>query len=323
MKKIIILAGAIALFLGCTNEENVTQSSNDLKDVFAQAGPIAVGTLDNISFRDYVVPGTTNAVYWKAGDEIALVQDDNGTFQGSGNHHPFTYDNSKGLQELICKGHFTRNTAEDHEGGTITGGDYIVVYPYGLYSQEQYTLNGGKLHFNFPQTQTQLSQTQLSNGSLDNFGPTDFMYSNLFPVLQKEFNNDFTEQTGSAVFQFQHAMTWLNVNVKGFNTDEIITSIVVNCYESPGFFSAIELAPDLTPTFVNPKTSVTLNTNNYKMSVSETYYCWITINKLAPGTVFDINVNTSEGSWDFQKTAPASGLLVNTVYPTTLTLPPH
>jgi len=318
MKKIIFLASAIALFFGCTNEENVTQSSNDMKIVTAQADAIVVGSLDNTSFRDYVVPAEANAVYWKAGDEIALVQDDGGVFQGSGNHHPYTYDSSKGLQEQVCQGHFTRNMQEDHEPGTVTGGTYIVVYPYNSYAQDEYKLVGGKLHFDFP------AQTQLSNGSLDNFGPTDFMYSSLFNGLQKEYNTDITETKGSANFQLQHAMTWIKLTVNGLNTGEIISYITITATD-PIFFGAIELAPNLTTTFVNPKDVISLNTSHYTMLDTDkgTYSCWITINKLAAGATFTINVITDQGSWPFKKTASATGLVQGTAYLTTLTLPSH
>ena len=303
MKRFIFLFAAIALFMGCTNEEQVTdQASNSKMVLTAQAEPMMYGgSIDGGSLRDAVVvtSPTSNRFYWNSTDVITLLEYHSGGFLGDGNHYGFKYSGESGT-ELISKGSFTHVTGN----GSMSADNYMVVYPEGDYTKQSH-LASGKLHYDFP-AQTTRSDTY------DNFGVTDFMYSQF--VLST--NSKFTEIDGSA-FTFKHAMSWLQISVMGIPVGETVQSIAVQ--SNDGIFKgAVELDVSGNVTYTNPVPEIVLTLNDcLTKSASDTFNCWLTINGDIPaGKPIAIVITTDKASYTVQKTSAA--FQPNYYYNTTL-----
>jgi len=307
MKKIIFLFAIIALFFGCTNEENVTnETSNDLKSIAVQTEPIVDGgSFGGSPFRDAVNVVYDNVsaskFYWKTTDVIAVVEDDDAIFSGNGNHHPYQFTSGEAdPYPTICSGTFTRLISDK---GTVVHGNYIVVYPWALFEEAHYWDNG-KLYF------TMNPQTQTTNEAYDNFEANDFMYSpSTFVVAQKELDGYITEDLR---FTLKHTMSWLQFGISGIPDGDLIRSIAISSPENI-FNTSVELSTTLQVTYMDPVNKISLNTNNFEMGsdqLGNPYRCWLTVEDVPGGKPITFTIVTThyvEGS------APVTRTYTNTL----------
>jgi len=282
MKKIIILGAAIALFMGCTNEENVTDQLSKTV-VSVQVVPISGGFVDGSLFRDDVVfdglsNPTVNHFYWSNGDAIGII-----TTGFNKADEEFVYNGPSKTNLLSAQVQFLRVG-----NNSALKDDFFAFYPwFDIKNASSPSLKSGRVEFTMP------DQTQSGNGTYDNFGPTDVMYS----TDKVNFADD---KSVTKLFSFKHAMTWLQFNITGLIEGDVLQSIAVS--SGDGIFKqSVDIAIDVA-TYANPVTSISLNTSNYVVGANDTYKAWLTVNgDIKSGSEFDVTVTTRDHIYTIHK----------------------
>jgi len=298
MKRIILLAGVIALFMGCTNQEKVMDQPSDKSTVIAvQATPI-ISISEDGPFRDMVVgTAVSNKFYWSNGDQVGVFEINGGNFKGNGNHFVFEYRGVTGSELISAGSNFVAI------GSTNSAAkDYLAFCPYSDAIGRQKALDQKSVHFALPDVQAS------DNNTIDNFGATDFMYSDLL------LNFSVGAFNKSAVV-FKHAMTWLQFTVSnlhpatGEKQAEVLQSITIKAVDPNIFYKGVLLdATDVLSTDPNDAvTSIALTTNSY--SGTAPYLGWLAFySNVKAGNAYDVIITTSWGTYTIHKNASSTYL---------------